>query len=120
MDNQWLMILLCAGAAGLVAMFVGQLFSGADTGKLRDRLKGGGKFTVSAAAVKAQRNGIRNMAERIGQIAAEPFMPKTRETQSKLKMKLGWAGIHAPAAMRAMTGAKVILAGSGVVAGYFL
>jgi len=120
MDNQWLLILLCAGAAGLVAMFVGQLFSGADTGKLRDRLKGGGKFTASAAAVKAQRNGIKNMAERIGQIAAEPFMPKTRETQSKLKMKLGWAGIHAPAAMRAMTGAKVIFSVSGVVAGYFV
>jgi len=117
--NQIFLILCTGGAVGLLAMWVGQLLVGADTSKLRDRLKGGGKYTVSAASVAAvRRRGLKEFAQRIGQLAAEPFMPKTREKQSGIRQKLAKAGIYSASAIRVMTGAKVIFAGAGLAFGY--
>jgi tight adherence protein C len=102
-------------------MFLGQLISPANTGKLRDRLKGGGRFTASAiAAPVGGGRGLRQLAQRVGQLAAEPFMPKTREKQSGVRQKLAKAGIYSPAAFRAMTGAKVISSCAGLALGYVL
>jgi tight adherence protein C len=58
------------------------------------------------------------MLQRIGQAAAEPFMPKTREKQSSLRKQLGLAGIYSASAFKVMTGAKVILLGLGLSLGY--
>src|SRR5690348_11278146 len=117
--NQIFLILCTGGAVGLLAMWVGQLLVGADTSKLRDRLKGGGKYTVSAASVATvRRRGLKEFAQRIGQLAAEPFMPKTREKQSGIRQKLAKAGIYSASAIRVMTGAKVIFAGAGLAFGY--
>lgn len=117
MDNQLLIILCGAGAFGLLVMFFTQFTGGAGSGKLRDRLKGQGQFTASTAAA-APRGGMRELAQKIGTMAAEPFMPKTTEKQSDIRQKLARAGIYSPTAMRVMTGAKVICTGAGVVVGF--
>jgi tight adherence protein C len=58
------------------------------------------------------------MIERVGQAAAKPFMPKSREKQSGLRRQLSRAGIYAPQAIRMVTGCKVILLGVGLIGGY--
>jgi tight adherence protein C len=118
MDNQFLFILVASTALGLITLVISQLVFRPTLEKLRDRLKGGGKFTASASAVK-KKSGLSNLAQRVGQLAAEPFMPKTREKQSGIRQKLAEAGIYSSTAVRAMTGAKVICTGVGVLLGYF-
>jgi tight adherence protein C len=54
----------------------------------------------------------------MGQFAAAPFMPKTREKQSSLRQTLARAGIYNASAFRAMTGAKVICLVLGLGLGY--
>ena len=48
------------------------------------------------------------LLQKMGQAAAQPFMPKTREAQSDLRRRLGYAGIYSNSAIKAVTGAKVI------------
>ena len=60
------------------------------------------------------------MVQKLGQFAAAPFMPKTAEKQSSLRQSLAKAGIYAPSAFRAMTGAKVICLIVGLGLGYAL
>src|SRR5690242_2047709 len=110
------LILFAAGAIGLVVVFASQ-FIGGDTGKLRDRLKGSGQFTAAPAEPEGK-SAIADLASKVGQFAAEPFMPKTREKQSSLRQKLARAGIYSASSIRLMTGAKVICAVGGLVGGY--
>jgi tight adherence protein C len=58
--------------------------------------------------------------QKIGSAAAEPFMPKNRETQSSLRKQLAHAGIYSHNAVRLVTGAKVILLIVGLMFGYLL
>jgi tight adherence protein C len=91
--------------------------------KLRDRLKGPKKFTATAATAKRERElkiPLKELAQRIGQMAAAPFMPKTREKQSGLRQSLARAGIYSAPALKAVTGAKVICLVAGVGIGYFV
>jgi len=64
---------------------------------------------------------MRAAAARVGQAAASPFMPKTREKQGTIRKSLAMAGIYSPAAIRAVTGFKLILLiggiGTGLLAG---
>ena len=118
-----ILIIICgAGAFGLVAYLATVFWNNRGDGKLRDRLKGGGKFSVTAASAKkdeaAVKVPIREFANRIGQMAAAPFMPKTREKQSSLRQSLAKAGIYSTSAFKAMTGAKVIAMVVGVGIGY--
>ena len=117
MTDQLQLILLCAGAAVLLAVFVMQVLPGNGASKLRERLKGGGKFTATAATARPRR-GLKDFAQQIGQMAAEPFMPKNREKQSGIRQKLARAGIYTPNAVRAVTGAKVICITAGLALGY--
>ncbi len=79
MDNDILIILLGAGSMGLIFYVVSQFMAKRNDGKLRDRLKGGGKFSVSAAQTKKDAKvPVKELLTRIGQMAAAPFMPKTR------------------------------------------
>jgi tight adherence protein C len=72
----------------------------------------------SKADAITKSTGITPILSKIGQAAAEPFMPKTREKQSSLRKQLGHAGIYSATALKAMTGAKVILLALGLGLGY--
>lgn len=120
MENTTLLIICAAGAVGFIGFFISRLIvgPGKDT-KLHDRL-------IANSAPDAQqqqphqqsRTGVTPMLQRLGQSAAKPFMPNTREKQSELRRRLGYAGIYAANAPKVMTGFKVILLGSGLIGGY--
>ncbi|MGH7213698.1 MAG: type II secretion system F family protein, partial [Tepidisphaeraceae bacterium] len=89
-------------------------------GKLRDRLGAGSEQERLDAASGAQPRGssFAPILHKVGQVAAKPFMPKTREAQSGLRNRLGHAGIYQPSAVRAVQAAKVICLAGGLIGGY--
>jgi len=118
MDAQMLFIGCVVGSVGLAVYFATQMLLGNDETKLRGRLESDSKAPPPAERGKG--TGLSQFATRIGSAAAEPFMPKKRETQGELRKKLGYAGIYSPGAFRSMTGAKVILLVVGVFGGYLV
>jgi tight adherence protein C len=115
MDIQTLFILCVVGSVSLVVYFAARMLIGNDELKLRDRLESDNR---TEAPSEQPKNVIRPLIQKVGHAAAEPFMPKTREKQSEIRRKLGYAGIYSPGAFRLMTGAKVILLGLGLIGGY--
>jgi len=107
------------GTVSMVIYFLTRLIVGAGTdARLRDRLtantgSGAGGRTIQKAG------GVKSTLQSIGQAAAHPFMPKTREKQSSLRKRLGEAGIYAPNATSALSGFKIILLFGGAIVGYF-
>jgi tight adherence protein C len=111
----------------MIIFFFTRLIVGAGTdNRLRDRLAantagGGGGGGGGGPARSVQKGGgVASRLQSIGQAAAQPFMPKTREKQSSLRKRLGEAGIYAPNAAGALSGFKVIFLVLGSVAGYFV
>src|SRR5882757_3123171 len=89
------------GAVGSVAYYVATLFTNKRDGRLYGRLRT--EREVESPGIEPTGAGVRGMIAKIGQSAAKPFMPKTREKQSSIKKQLAMAGIYAPAAIRAVT-----------------
>jgi tight adherence protein C len=112
MNEQYLIYGCIFGAVVLLGYFVTQLLANPQTKQLRDRLSG------TVKPVRQKSPGIMPVLQRIGQAAAEPFMPKSREKQSGLRQTLARAGIYSPAAVKLITGCKVIFLCAGVVGGY--
>jgi tight adherence protein C len=118
--NDVMLVILCVfGAVAMIGFFIVRLMvGGGQDNKLRDRL------TKNAAPDAPQRQsiqkdkGVAPMLQRMGQAAAAPFMPNTREKQSSLRKTLGFAGIYSPNAVKVMTGFKVILLAGGLLSGY--
>jgi tight adherence protein C len=115
MDNTTLIIIIIFAAIGLLVYFTFTLMSGPSQGKLRDRLIG---KTNADATKPPPLPGMMPMLQKMGQAAAEPFLPKTREAQSELRKRLAFAGYYSPAAVKLLTGSKVILLGLGIIGGY--
>ena len=121
MDQQLLIMICVAGMVAALASAVSQmLFGGADE-KLRERLSNNpaeprpsSRFGASAG------DTVVPILQRIGQAAASPFMPKSRETISGLRKSLGYAGIYSPLAIKLVTGAKAIALCVGLMIGYAL
>ena len=123
MDDQLLLILCGLGALGFLAYYGHMFWNNRGDGKLRDRLKGAGNYSATAATTRQQQAlkvPLKELAQRIGQMASAPFMPKTREKQSSLKHNLAKAGIYSASAFKAMTGGKVIALVMGVGLGYLI
>ena len=122
MDPATLTIFSAATALAAMAYFIMRLaLGGGDESKLRDRLTGNTKTAKSLGAAAASgRAGGLSLFQRLGQAAAEPFMPKSREKQSRMRHSLGRAGIYSPSAFRVMTGFKVILLVTGLAGGYLI
>jgi tight adherence protein C len=114
MSDQMLIYVCTFGAVVLLGYFVSQLLATPQTRQLRDRLSGAEKHA------RQKGPGLLPLLQRIGQAAAEPFMPKSREKQSGLRHSLARAGIYSPSAVRLMTGCKVICLCAGVVGGYLV
>ena len=116
MDNTTLIILCVVAAIGLLGYVAYILLADKDiAGKLRNRLVGKAKTDITKPKGPS---GFIPLLQKVGQAAAEPFMPKTREAQSDLRKRLGHAGIYSNSAMKAVTGAKVICLGVGLILGY--
>lgn len=113
MSDQVLIYGCVFGAIVLLGYFVSQLLADPQTRQIRDRLS-----TTAKPVAKQKGPGLLPLLQRIGQAAAEPFMPKSREKQSGLRQNLARAGIYSPSALRLMTGCKVILTFGGVFGGY--
>ena len=101
------------GAVVLLGYFVSQLLADPAAKQLRERLA-----TSNRPAARKKRPGIIPLLQRIGQAAAAPFMPKSREKQSGIRHNLARAGIYSPSAVRLMTGCKVIFLCAGLLGGY--
>lgn len=116
MNNQIFLISCIFGAVTLVVYAIGAMLFNRDDGKLRDRL------AVNSPLRPATPTGrsFLSLLTRLGQTAAKPFMPSTREKQSSLRRSLGLAGIYSPSAVKVMTGCKVIFLGLGIIGGYVM
>ena len=100
------------GAFVLLGYFVSLLLANPGSKQLRNRL------STAAPTARQKRQGLLPLLQRFGQMAAAPFMPKSRERQSGLRHNLARAGIYSPGALRVVTGSKVILLCAGIVGGY--
>src|SRR5437016_9770404 len=120
MDPILILSICIAGAVTGIVFFVLRLFTSDKDNKIINRLsqKQSVDSKAELIAKASMRSGITPFLQRIGQAAAEPFMPKGRDKQSKLRKQLGQAGIYAPGALKVMTGAKVILLVMGLGLGY--
>ena len=121
MSPETIMVLACFGTVSIVIYFIGRLILGPGPDiKLRDRLATDSSAERQQRIQKGSGSGVASTLQSIGQAAAQPFMPKTREKQSTMRKRLGEAGIYAPNAANAMAGFKVIFLVVGAIAGYFL
>src|SRR2546430_6085133 len=120
MDPTIILSICIAGAVSGIVYFAIRLLAGDKDAKIINRL--GQKQSIDSKAEsiakQATRKGITPLLQRIGQAAAQPFTPKDRDNQSKQRKRLGQAGIYSPNAVKVMNGAKVILLGSCLAAGY--
>jgi tight adherence protein C len=116
MDEQTLFLACVVGAVALGAFYLVRLFFSGDGGKLRQRLA---NRQIEAKAVESG-NSAKDLFQKIGSAAAKPFMPETREKMSEMRKKLCKAGIYSPAAIKMVTGMKVICLVLGLVGGYLV
>jgi tight adherence protein C len=82
--------------------------------RLRQRLRNPG----FQRALRQERMTFATFVERVGQVAAAPFMPTQAQKISALRKQLASAGIYSPAAIKTVSGFKVLLLGIGLVGGY--
>lgn len=116
MDDQLIIIVCAFGATTLLTYFVYQLLAARNTeGRLRNRLTGSG---VDTRRVVQQRPNLKDLLQQLGQMAAQPFMPKDVNKQYVIRRSLARAGIYAPSAIRLVIGAKVICLVLGLIIGY--
>jgi len=109
-------ILLTSAFASIAALtyWISTLLIGDEAqGKLRSRLQGKGKTSVEKKAVTP-------LLQQLGAAASKPFMPSSREKQSRLQSELRRAGVYSTSAMRTIQGAKFIGISLGVMLGYVL
>jgi len=115
MMDQYIFSASTFGIIAIVVWWIARVVMRDHGGRLRQRLRseefGGGAATGARA-------GVGSILNRVGQAAASPFMPKTRQGQSSLRKQLGYAGIYSPSAIRLMIGCKVLFLAAGLVAGY--
>jgi tight adherence protein C len=120
MDPIILLSICVAGAVGAAGYFVATTLLGNKDGKIRSRLEKKAPIDGKAEVAMEKKATITPVLQKIGSAAAQPFMPKKRETQSSIRKQLGFAGIYSHNAVRVMTGAKVILLFGGLLTGYIL
>jgi tight adherence protein C len=100
-----------------------RVFGTSEGDRLRGRLSGSGMSASGAAAATPSAGGgavaaVMPVLQRLGEAAAQPFMPSTREKQSGMRRDLAKAGIYAPRAIAMVTGGKVVCLVLGLVCGY--
>lgn len=104
------------GFVALIVWWCGLMMTSNSSSQLRNRLKG----TVEKKSEPMSRKKIGSIFQSVGEAAASPLMPKTREEQYEMKRRLARAGVYATGALRVIQGTKVILSLIGLVAGYWM
>jgi tight adherence protein C len=104
------------GFVALLAWWFGLMMTSNSDSRLRDRLKG----NVEKKKEPMSRKKLGSLFQSVGEAAASPLMPKTREEQFEMKRRLAKAGVYAAGALRVIQGMKVILSLIGLGAGYWL
>jgi tight adherence protein C len=120
MNTDLLIPVLACGAVSLLAYFVSSLVMTRGDDKILSRLRDGQEGLDGQVDGAIRPGGLRPLLERVGQAAAQPFMPKSREKQSGMRTQLSRAGIYSPQAIRMVNGFKVIFLGVGIVGGLLL
>jgi tight adherence protein C len=114
MSDQLIFLLcICGAAAGITYAIFGKFVGKKGDSRLRERL-----LDKERPAENQVRLNLKEAFQRVGQAAAQPFMPDTREKQGALRRKLAMAGIYSPSAVRTVTGCKVIFLVLGLLIGY--
>jgi len=119
--NIWLIIepyILIISLFGFVALLVwwaGLMMTKNSGSRLRDRLKG----NVEKKPEPLGKKKLNSIFASVGDVAASPLMPKTREEQYEMKRRLARAGVYSTGALRIMQGSKVMLSVIGLAAGYW-
>jgi tight adherence protein C len=105
----------------MIGWWITNLLNGGNgSRRVRDRLS---RNMLSSHIDANELQGNRDQGSwitRLGQAAAKPFMPDSREKQSDLRKRLAMAGVYGSSAIRVVIGFKVILTGAGVLLGYLL
>ena len=115
MNQEMLIIILAFGSITVLVYFVSMLLFKDNGGeKLRSRLQG----KTESLVTKKESSAGANLLKQLGEAAAKPFMPSTREKQGSLQRELAKAGIYSPAALRTVQGSKVIGIALGLISGY--
>ncbi|HYO09404.1 MAG TPA: type II secretion system F family protein [Tepidisphaeraceae bacterium] len=116
--NEMMLILVCVfGAVAMIGFVLVKLLVGdGQDSKLRSRLTA--NSVADAQSQQQSKASVAPLMQRVGQAAAAPFMPKTREKQSSIRKNLAFAGIYSPNAVKVVTGFKLILLGGGILGGY--
>lgn len=116
MNQETLIILTAFGSIAILVYFVSMLLFKGDGGdKLKARLQGKSEAQVLK---KDSSGGVTPLLKALGEAAAKPFMPSSREKQSSLQRELARAGMYSPATMRTVQGSKVIGIALGLMSGY--
>jgi tight adherence protein C len=118
MNEQALMYICVGGAVSAAAFFLSKVALGNSDTKLRQRLSEQNPQEQQPAAGAGE--SVVPILQKISAAAAEPFMPKSREKQSSLRRDLARAGIYSPAAIKFVTGAKLIFLIGGILIGYLI
>jgi tight adherence protein C len=116
MNSETVIFICVAGTITLVGYSLYLLFAPASNERLRNRLVGKAEQDATEPSTAG---GVVPLLQKVGQAAAQPFMPKTREAQSELRRRLGYAGYYSNSAIKLVTGAKVICLAVGLAGGYF-
>jgi len=112
----YILIISLFGFVALLVWWAGLMMTKNSGSRLRDRLKG----NVEKKPEPMGRKKIGSIFQSVGDVAASPLMPKTREEQYEMKRRLARAGVYATGALRVIQGLKVILSLAGLAAGYWL
>jgi tight adherence protein C len=120
--NDTILLIGCVfGAVAMLGFVIGRaLTGGGGDNKLRNRLTANPAHDPQITRQAQTGGSMVSMVQKVGQAAARPFMPNTREKQGDIRRKLGFAGIYSSNAVKVMTGFKVILLFGGIVGGYAL
>jgi tight adherence protein C len=111
----YILIISLFGFVALLVWWVGLMMTRNTGSRLRDRLKG----NVEKKSEPGKRK-LNSIFASVGEVAASPLMPKTREEQYEMKKRLAKAGVYAAGAIRIMQALKVMLSIIGLLAGYWL
>ena len=111
--NQTILFLCSGGAVGTFVFWL----TGVLVGKRDDKLYGRLRNERPTEQTEKQHRSLGATISKLGQAAAQPFMPKDREKTTGMKKQLAMAGIYSPASIRAVQGFKLIFLIGGVGSG---
>ncbi len=124
-DPRMVFAVLVFGAVSLIVFVVLGLILKRDENPLKQRLqpaKPTGEQQPSAQTARETPSAgpIASTMQKISRAASRPIMPKEREEQSKMRVKLAHAGVYSPNAVPVYVGLKLILMFAGFIGGGLL